>query len=242
MDNKRFYTIFEEVFKKNDLEEYVEENIMRQFFRLTELMLETNAHMNITALTTIEKIIPLHYADCVKASAWIGSGDTVLDVGCGGGFPILPLAIVRPDLHLVGLDSTDKKVRYVQATAAALGLRIDTISGRAEDIAKLPEHREHYDLVVSRAVARLNVLNELCIPFVKNDGCFLAMKGAAGSEELEEAANGITLLGCSVESSSAYALHTVEGTESRVAVITRKVKPTPNVYPRSFGAIKKKPL
>ncbi len=242
IDLQHFTSLLVENFTQNNLEKYLEPGIIETFYNLTEIMLETNAHMNITALTTLEKIIPLHYADCIKIADWIPEGRSVLDVGCGGGFPILPLAIVRPDLHLTGLDSTDKKVRYVQATADQLGLRIHTLSGRAEELAKDPQYREHYDLVISRAVARLHILNELCIPFVKPGGTFLALKGAAGMEEYHEAKPGMRLLGCGSDNPRSYSIRTLDGEEKRIAVIAPKEKETPATYPRQFGAIKKKPL
>ena len=132
----QFEKLFTEIFRKNGLENYIRNDTVQKFEKLTEIMIRTNAVMNITALTTMEKIIPLHYADCVKIADRIPEGASVIDVGCGGGFPILPLAIVRPDLKITGLDSTDKKVRYVQSTADELELKISTISARAEDAAK----------------------------------------------------------------------------------------------------------
>ncbi len=195
MDKQQFRAVFEEVFRKNRLEICLQDDVIEKFAALTDRMLATNAVMNITALTTLEKIIPLHYADCVMAAVYIEEGATVLDVGCGGGFPILPLAIVRPDLHLVGLDSTEKKVRYVQKAADELGLSMQTIAGRAEEVSRDPSHRERYDAVISRAVARLNVLDELCLPFVKVGGAFWAMKGAAGAAERAEATKGCRTLG-----------------------------------------------
>ena len=239
---EQFNEIFTQVFQKNGLDEYIQPAIMEKFAALTKRMVEVNAVMNITALTTEEKIIPLHYADCLKVAAYIPKNAHVLDVGCGGGFPILPLAIIRPDLHLTGLDSTEKKIRYVQSTADELGLRIQTIAGRAEDIAKLPAHRDGYDVVVGRAVARMNVLDELCIPFVKPNGRFIAMKGAAGAEEFEEAAPGIEKLGGIARDLLEYDLHLVDGCEKRTLLFVEKVSRTPKEFPRAFGAIKKRPL
>ena len=243
MEKSEFYTLFEDVFKKNGLEEYVQPVYMEQFCRLTNIMIETNKVMNITALTTPDKIIPLHYADCVKIASVIPQNAKVADIGCGGGFPILPLAIVRPDLQLVGIDSTDKKVKYVNQTAKELNLtNVTAISGRAEDFAKDTQYRETFDIVISRAVARLNVLNELCIPFVRINGAFIAMKGAAGQEEVDESIQGIQKLGGCIESVTEYDLMTVNESESRVLVQISKKNPTPTQYPRAFGAIKKKPL
>ena len=124
---ERFEELFIDIFRKNGLDQYIRDDIIAKFKSLTDIMIETNAVMNITALTTLEKIIPLHYADCVKIAGHIPEGASVIDIGCGGGFPILPLAIVRPDLNITGLDSTDKKIRYVQKTGDALGLHITTL-------------------------------------------------------------------------------------------------------------------
>jgi 16S rRNA (guanine527-N7)-methyltransferase len=238
----QFKELFTDIFQKNGLDQYIRDDIIAKFEELTDIMIATNAVMNITALTTMDKIIPLHYADCAKIAEAIPQGVTIADIGCGGGFPILPLAIIRPDLQLVGIDSTDKKIKYVQNTADHFGLNVKAISGRAEDLAKMAEHRDAYDIVVSRAVARLNVLDELCMPFVKIDGKFIAMKGAAGQEELDEAINGIHKLGGELISTKEYELHTGETAEKRVLIEIQKTKATPKEFPRGFGAIKKKPL
>ena len=242
MDYLSFREYFIRIFEKNGLEAYSTDENIRKFYDLTVKMVETNKVMNITALTTVDKIIPLHYADCVKAAALIPQNATVADIGCGGGFPILPLAIVRPDLKLVGIDSTEKKIRYVQNTADELGLSVTAISGRAEDLAKQTDYRDHFDVVISRAVARLNVLNELCMPFVKVGGRFIALKGAAGQEELSEAMNGIQKLGGQLRGTDEYSLFTADDEEKRVMVRIEKISATPKEYPRAFGAIKKKPL
>lgn len=240
------YSVFREnflrIFEKNGLIAYADESAIRKFYDLTDLMLETNRVMNITALTTTDKIIPLHYADCVKAAEWIPQNATVADIGCGGGFPVLPLAIVRPDLRITGIDSTEKKIRYVKSTAEKLGLQVTAISGRAEELAKNPEHRDSYDCVISRAVARLNILNELCLPYVKVGGRLVALKGAAGEAEYLEAKNGILKIGGELESLISYKLYMNEEEEQRYSVIIRKNSPTPKEYPRTFGNIKKKPL
>ncbi len=230
------------IFQKNGLEAYTDDAMIRKFYDLTDRMVETNKVMNITALTTVDKIIPLHYADCVKVATLISLNATVADIGCGGGFPILPLAIVRPDLKLTGIDSTEKKIRYVQSTADELGLSVTAISGRAEDLAKQPAYRDSFDCVISRAVARLNILNELCLPFVKIGGQFIAMKGVAGQEELSEAENGIQKLGGSPDRADEYTLHTSDGIEKRVLIQITKNSPTPREFPRAFGAMKKRPL
>ena len=237
-----FQETFLKVFEQNGLQTYINDENIRQFEKLTRLMLETNAVMNITAITDVEKIIPLHYADCIKAATYIPQNAYVADIGCGGGFPVLPLAIVRPDLKIVGIDSTSKKVRYVNTVAEKLQLSAIAVAGRAENADMQNEYRETFDVVISRAVARLNVLDELCLPFVKIGGDFIAMKGAAGQEELAEAKNGIQRLGGELISADEYDLYTVDTEEKRVMIQIKKNSPTPKEFPRSFGAIKKKPL
>ena len=237
-----FSNLFCSIFQKNGLERYATERNIALFEQLTEIMLKTNAGMNITAITDVEKVIPLHYADCVKIAEYIPANAKVLDVGCGGGYPILPLAIVRPDLDITGLDSTEKKIKYVQQTGDTLGLHIHTISARAENLAKQMEHREMYDVVIGRAVARLNLLDELCLPFVKVGGIFLAMKGIAGFEEYQEAEIGIEKLGGREEQSLQYDLHLLEQSEKRTLIQIRKEYKTPREFPRVFGTIKKRPL
>lgn len=231
-----------QIFEKNGISGYIDTETIRKFFVLTERMLETNAVMNITALNTIDKVIPLHYADCVKVAEFIPENAHVADIGCGGGFPILPLAIVRPDLKLVGIDSTAKKVRYVQNVADELQLSVTTVAGRAESQELQEEMREDFDVVISRAVARMNLLSELCIPFVKVGGKFIAMKGAAGEEENVEALRGIHMLGGSTESFHRYDLYLNNAFEQRTVIEIRKFQSTPKMYPRPFSVMKKRPL
>ena len=242
MEYNAFKNIFEDIFRKNGLDTYINDDTVAKFAQLTDIMIETNKVMNITALTTVEKIIPLHYADCCKIASYVPQNATVIDIGCGGGFPILPLAIIRPDLKLVGLDSTDKKVRYMQKTADTLGLHIETISGRAEDIAKKTEYRDFFDISISRAVARLNILDELCLPFVKIGGKFIALKGAAGQEEMDEIKSGVSKLGGKIDFIQEFDLFMTEESEKRTVIVIDKECPTPIQYPRAFGVIKKKPL
>lgn len=242
MDYTSFRELFLRIFEKNGLLSYASEENIRKFHALTDIMIETNRVMNITALTTEDKIVPLHYADCVKVCDLIPKNAKVMDIGCGGGFPLLPLAIVRPDLRLTGLDSTEKKIRYVENTARQLDLAVTGIGARAEELAKEKTHRESYDIAISRAVARLNLLDELCIPFVKLGGHFIAMKGAAGGEELAEAVNGIQRLGGKIAESLEYELYTTESNEKRTVITVFKKQNTPKEFPRAFGAIKKRPI
>ncbi len=243
MNFSDFKALLIENFNQNHVDKYATDHHISLFYDLTNIMLEKNQVMNITAIRDIEKIIPLHYADCLKIAEHIPEGSKVIDIGCGGGFPTLPLAVVRPDIHILGVDSTEKKVKYVAETAKALNLtNVSTISARAEELINLPDMRESFDVVVSRAVARLCVLDELCMPFIKIGGRFIVMKGAAGQEELDEAQNGIEKLGGKVISTIQDELTVVNETEQRVMFVIEKTHATPTQYPRQFGQIKKKPL
>ena len=243
MNFNDFKALLIENFQKNHLDQYTQDQHISLFYDLTNIMLEKNQVMNITAIRDIEKIIPLHYADCLKIAEYIPKKSNVIDVGCGGGFPTLPLAIIRPDIHILAVDSTEKKIKYVAETAKTLNLHnVSTVSARAEELINLPNMRESFDIVVSRAVARLCVLDELCMPFIKIGGRFIVMKGAAGQEELDEAKNGVEKLGGKVISMIQDELSVVNESEQRVLFIIEKTNVTPIQYPRQFGQIKKKPL
>ncbi len=243
MNFNDFKVLLIENFNQNQLDKYVTDHHISLFYDLTNIMLEKNQVMNITAIRDIEKIIPLHYADCLKIAEHIPEGSKVIDIGCGGGFPTLPLAIVRPDIQVFGVDSTEKKVKYVAETAKRLNLmNVSAISARAEELINVSDMRETFDVAVSRAVARLCMLDELCMPFIKVGGRFIVMKGAAGIEELNEAQNGIDKLGGKVINTIQDELTVVNEAEQRVMFIIEKTHATPAQYPRQFGQIKKKPL
>ncbi|MGM9648321.1 MAG: 16S rRNA (guanine(527)-N(7))-methyltransferase RsmG [Eubacteriales bacterium] len=211
-----------------------------KFELLYQKLVEFNSHTNLTAITDAAGVSLRHFADSLTAAPYIG--DTalkILDVGCGGGFPILPLAIVRPDCRFTALDSTAKKLTFVAQMASTLSLPVTTLAARAEEAATTPDHREQYDLVVSRAVARLPILCELCLPFVKVGGRFVALKGADGEAELAEAETAISKLGGRLRLRRAFTLGDAGG---RVILEIEKVHPTPTAYPRAFGKIKKSPL
>ena len=243
MEKQVFYDLFHDHLVLNGLLDYEKDEIKEKFYLLTERMMAVNEVMNITAIREVEKIIPLHYIDCMMISQFIPQNAHVLDVGCGGGFPTLPLTIIRPDLHMVALDSTEKKVKYVQETADMLHLNVETISERAEILAQNNSYREKFDIVTSRAVARLNILDELCLPFVKVGGKAVIMKGVAGKEEFIEAKSGIEKLGGKCEGVLNEKLHIKsDNVESRTFIIVDKVEKTPKAYPRQFSQMKKKPL
>ena len=215
-----------------------------KLYRLTEVMLEVNEHMNLTAITDCSQIILKHYVDSLSVSEYIPQNAKIIDIGCGAGFPSLPLAICRPDVRIVALDSTAKRINYVQNTADLLGLEnLSAIAARAEDKAKDPLYRESFDVAVARAVADLPVLCELCLPFVKVGGQFASMKAARGDEELDSAKRAIKTCGGGV-ARTIHADLTVDGSnyEKRRLIIIEKAEKTLKNYPRNFAQISKKPL
>ena len=209
----------------------------RTYYTLLE---EKNRVMNLTAITGEENVARLHFLDCAALLRYADlSGKAVYDIGTGAGFPGLALKIACPEMNLTLLDSLDKRIGFLKEVCSALGFE-DTpcLHARAEEAAK--DHREKADIVTSRAVAGLNVLSELCLPFVKEGGLFLAMKGPDFEQELDEAKPAIRRLGGKVEKCEVY---TVPGTEIRHSVILiRKVGKTPAAYPRRWAQIKKAPI
>lgn len=205
-----------------------------------DVLSETNRVMNLTAIEGEDEISRLHFLDSAALLTLPGfPGGRVIDVGTGAGFPGLALKIARPELSLVLLDSLDKRVGFLRGVCDRLGLAdVTCVHARAEEAPA--EYRAAFDCAVSRAVARLNVLCELCLPFVRIGGAFLAMKGPEHADELEEARRAIRLLGGELESENDY---TIPGTEIVHSVIViRKLAETPKNYPRRWAQIKKQPL
>ena len=244
MEKQAFFMQFSRFLSIHGLEKYDTDDKKEAFYDLTRLMMETNAVMNVTAIRDVEKIIPLHYVDCLLVADYFPVGVAVIDIGCGGGFPTLPLAIARPDLQITGVDSTEKKVRYVAQTAEKLGLsNVTALAARAEELILQQNMRESFDVVTSRAVARLNILDELCLPFVKIGGKAVFMKGSAGDEEYAEAKSGIHKFGGELSHIEHKELVVDEGDiEKRTVILIDKISATPVQYPRQFGQIKKRPL
>ena len=211
------------------------------FEKLSELLVEQNKTMNLTAITDPDGIAVKHFADSISAlSAYdFAEGAKVLDVGTGAGFPSIPLLITRPDLHMTMIDSTAKKLRYVASTVESLGLSAEVLHTRAEEAGQNKEYRENFDIVCSRAVAALNVLCEYCLPFVKVGGVFLAMKAAKVQEEIADAKNAIKTLGGKIIAEKSFSLS--DGGE-RTIVVIKKISQVPSKYPRVSAQIAKKPL
>ena len=200
-------------------------------------LVEQNKVMNLTAITEPEAVAKLHLLDCLTVLKCADlSGKRLIDVGCGAGFPGVPLKIGCPGLDLTLLDSLGKRMNWLEATLPKLGVEATYVTARAEEA--VADRREQYDFATSRAVARLNILLELTAPYVKVGGAVLAMKGAAGKEELSECKNAIRQLGLKLEAVHEFPM---DGTNHMVIVL-RKVTPTPAKFPRRYAKIKASPL
>ena len=200
-------------------------------------VIEQNEVMNLTAITEPKAMAKLHLADSLTVLKCADlAGKSLIDVGCGAGFPGVPLKIACPELNLTLLDSLGKRVRWLEETLPSLGVNAQCLTGRAEEL--VTDRRETYDFATSRAVARLNILLELTAPFVKVGGAVLALKGAAAQEELDEAKGAIQKLGLKLEAKKAFP---IDGANHTVLVL-RKIAPTPPKYPRRYAKIKQSPL
>lgn len=234
---------FEEIYKKaleqNKLECFYTDDILKKMKYLCEELVRVNSYMNLTAITDTQGIVYRHIVDCLHVCPYIENGASVVDVGCGGGFPTLPLAIARGDLEITAIDSTAKKLEFVKSVSKDLGLAVTTLPARAEDVGNDPLYREKFDFCVSRAVARLCILNELCLPLVKVGGTFLPMKGQDHAAELSEAMNAFKKLGAEFVSDNAFDM---DNAGARSIMVIKKISNTPKNYPRAYAKIKKSPL
>ncbi|MCL1632205.1 16S rRNA (guanine(527)-N(7))-methyltransferase RsmG [Sporolactobacillus sp. CPB3-1] len=214
-----------------------------QFHRYYELLVEWNEKMNLTAITDQKEIEIKHFFDSLTPSFYfsIQNVKTICDVGSGAGFPGIPLKILFPSLDLTIIDSLKKRLTFIQAVADTLDLdQITLCHDRAEDFAHKPDFREHFDLVTARAVARLSVLSEYCLPLVRMGGMFLALKGSNAGEELQQADHAIAELGGRLIKT--VSLNLPDNSGKRTLIRIDKIRPTPDKYPRKSGIPMKKPL
>ena len=214
-----------------------------QFIKYMRLLQEWNEKINLTAITDDEEVIKKHFIDCIKAfkSDAIKNAKTIIDVGTGAGFPGLPIAIMNPNVKVTLLDSLNKRINYLNTVVRELGLKnVTTIHSRAEDGARKPELREKFDVATSRAVANMAVLSEYCMPYVKKDGYFVALKGPSVDEELKNATNAIKTLGGELKEIIEVSIEEKDLKHNIVEV--KKLNPCSKTYPRKAGTITKKPL
>jgi len=215
----------------------------QQFATYFKLLVEWNEKMNLTSLTEEKDVYLKHFYDSISAAFYYDftGGKHLCDVGAGAGFPSIPLKIVFPDLKVTIVDSLQKRITFLNELASKLGLQqVAFYHDRAESFGKNAKFRETFDLVTARAVARLSVLSELCLPLCKKNGYFIAMKGAQGPEELKDAAMAIEVLGGEMERTERFSLP--EEDSDRAIIFIEKRRKTPKKYPRKAGEPNRSPL
>lgn len=214
------------------------------FLRLdkyAEMLVETNKSFNLTAITDADGVTVKHIADCLSLFGFVNIPENarLIDVGTGAGFPGLVIKLFRPDIDVTFLDSTKKKLGFIESVLRETGMTGETVHLRAEEAAVLPKYREKFDFATARAVAALPVLSEYCLPFVKVGGSFISMKSADTSEEIKSASGAIKILGGEIKQDNLFSL--VENMPRRIILIKKKSQ-TPTKYPRKTAQIAKKAL
>ncbi len=214
-----------------------------RFAKYYEMLIDWNSRINLTAITDETEVAYKHFVDCIGIfdSGVIGDGAAVIDVGTGAGFPGIPMKIVNPSLRLTLLDSLNKRINFLGEVVTELGLNsVECVHARAEDAARQKNLRESFDICVSRAVANLSTLSELCLPFVKVGGYFVAMKGPKADEEISAAKNAIRLLGGKIEKTVSYDAQGFDFDHNMVVI--KKLSPTAVRFPRKAPKPSKEPL
>lgn len=213
---------------------------VKQFYTYMNLLVEWNKKINLTAITEANEIVTKHFVDSLIISKYLQESKNVMDIGTGAGFPGIPLKIINKDINMDLVDSLNKRIIFLNEVIAQLGLiNINSIHSRAEDLARISKYREKYDVVVSRAVARLNILLEYMMPFVKVGGICICMKGS-NIDELEEAKKAIDILGGKIEKIEEISIPDTD--IKRNNIIIKKIKNTTNEYPRKAGIPTKNPI
>lgn len=234
---------FKELMKSNLKELNIElsQKQLEQFYNYMNILIKWNEVMNLTNITEPVEIIQKHFVDSLTILKEIGNSSKIIDVGTGAGFPGIPIKIAFPETKVILLDSLNKRIKFLNEVIEKLQLKnIETIHGRAEEIAQNKLHREKYDIAVARAVAPLNVLSEYLLPFVSVDGYAICMKGSKGKEEVKDAEKSIEILGGKVLNIEEFCLPKTE--MERTIVKIEKVKNTDKKYPRKAGTPSKEPL
>lgn len=221
---------------------YLDDCQIKQFMDYYDILIEWNNKINLTSITEFEEVIHKHFLDSLAlVMVFRPERENIIDVGTGAGFPGIPIKIAFPDTRVVLVDSLKKRIGFLEDTIRRLGLKnITAVHGRAEDLGKDQNYRESFDLCTSRAVAKLSVLSEYCIPFVKKGGKFIPYKSGNIEEELDEAENAIKILGGVVTGKKEFTLPLTN--INRSLIIIEKIKDTPKRYPRDAGKPSKEPL
>lgn len=220
---------------------HLDDTALQRFDTYARLLVEWNEKMNLTGITEPDEIVKKHFIDSLTFFTYtnVPEGASLIDVGTGAGLPGLALFIARPDLKVTLLDSLQKRLTFLQAVLDAIGLKAELLHSRGEDAGRNPAYRERYDFATARAVATLPVLAEYCLPFVRVDGRFIAMKGRDTAEEQAAARKAIPLLGGSIDKSCRF---TIKDVGERNILSVKKISQTPAKYPRASAKIAKKPL
>ena len=214
---------------------------IKKYFDYMALLLDWNEKINLTAITEVDDVILKHFVDSMTVLKYIENEKSIIDVGTGAGFPGIPIAIMKKDVKITLLDSLNKRINFLNEVCRELKLNnVDTIHGRAEEIGKNKEHREKYDIAVSRAVANMSTLSEYLIPLVKIGGKCICMKGSEIEQELEQAKFAIKELGGKIEKVEKFTLP--DSDMERNIIIIKKIKETSNKYPRKAGMPSKVPI
>ena len=239
MENKEFLEELIEKSKKIGIE--INEEEANKFYNYMNLLLEWNEKINLTAITAPKEVILKHFVDSITINKYIEDKNTIIDIGTGAGFPGIPLKIINKDKKFILVDSLNKRINFLNEVSRELNLEnIELIHARAEELAVNSNYREKCDIVTSRAVARLATLIEYMLPFVKVGGKCICMKGANIEEELNEAKKAIEVLGGEIEVVEKFYLPDTD--MERNIVVIKKVKNTPNKYPRKAGMPSKQPI
>src|SRR5699024_41254 len=222
---------------------FLSERQQEQFQMYYECLVESNKKLNLTAITDKNEVYLKHFYDCLTPLFYTSMDKelTLCDVGAGAGFPSLPMLIVHPEIKVTIIDSLQKRINFLRDLVNQLGLKnVELVHGRAEDVGRMKEYREQYDVVTARAVARMSVLSEYCLPLCKVDGLFIALKGGSATEEIADAKKAFQALG---EGKVDYHTFQLPMEESeRTIVHVHKTKKTPKKYPRKAGVPAKKPI
>lgn len=237
----KYFDIMNLECKRTGLE--LTEEKYNKFMKYKDLLQEWNKVMNLTAITEDEEIVKKHFIDSIKVfeAEYMHKAKNVIDVGTGAGFPGIPIAIMNKNIEVVLLDSLQKRVNFLDEVIKQLNLKnIKTVHGRAEDFGVNKEYREKFDIVVSRAVANMSVLNEFCLPFAKIGGYLIALKGPVVNEEISQAKKSISVLGGRLDKIINVEFENEDFKHNLVVI--KKQKTTPKKYPRKAGKVSKNPI